>query len=300
MPGDCKRHRISRWMVSGAIGVGFWISLAGCSVSSLVPTIAPPTFPGKPIAIAADQQSPLWADNFQRVDWRSRWQVREKEDWGWQNVTVVADPTRKFPKVLRVHYPAGSASPSVAKHAGVPVGGAQFYADLGLPPGDTLHLSYALRFSEGFDFVKGGKLPGLFGGTETSGGNIPDGTNGFSTRFMWRSRGKGEVYAYLPTSKKYGTSIGRGRWQFTPGVWHRLEQQVNLNQPGKKDGRVQVWLDGKKVLDKGNLTFRTTETLKIEGIFFSTFFGGGDRSWATPKAVYVDFADFAVYGGKEG
>jgi cellulase/cellobiase CelA1 len=48
------------------------------------------------------------------------------------------------------------------------------------------------------------------------------------------------------------------------------------------------------VLDEQELTFRTTDELQIEGLFFSTFFGGGDSSWATPKDVYIDFAEFEV------
>ncbi|XGV98298.1 MAG: polysaccharide lyase [Leptolyngbya sp. BL-A-14] len=234
----------------------------------------------------------LWAGDFSSAHWRSQWHIRKQGDWGWQNTTTVADP--QFSHVLRVRYPDGSASPTVNRKTGAPLGGVQFYANLPFAPQDSLRLSYYVRFSKDFNFVKGGKLPGFFGGTETSGGHTPDGTNGFSTRFMWRREGQGEVYAYLPTSSKYGTSIGRGQWTFTPGNWHHLEQQVDLNQPQKNNGRVQVWLDGKKVLDQNSLQFRTTEALKIEGIFFSTFFGGNDPSWATPKEVTIDFANFSV------
>ena len=233
----------------------------------------------------------LWKGNFSRSNWPSQWRIRKQGDWGWQNTTTLADP--RFSQVLRVRYPAESASPAVNRKTGAPLGGAQFYTNLPSAQ-DSVRLSYYVRFSKPFDFVKGGKLPGLFGGTETSGGDNPDGTNGFSTRFMWRKKGQGELYAYLPTSSKYGTSIGRGKWSFTPGTWHRLEQQVDLNHPQKKDGRVQVWLDGKKVLDQSKLQFRTTDALKIEGIFFSTFFGGNDSSWATPKDVTVDFANFSI------
>jgi hypothetical protein len=206
----------------------------------------------------------------------------------------IGDPSQRFPNVLRVHYPKGSASPTLTRSEGAPVGGAQFYADLGLGPFESLHLRYYVRFSEGYDFVRGGKLPGLFGGTVHSGGQIPDGTNGFSTRYMWRGKGDGEIYAYLPTSIQSGTSLGRGNWRFEPGKWHMLEQWVVLNTPGEKNGHIRVWVDENLVLDERNLLFRTTETLKIEGVFFSTFFGGDDGSWATPKATYVDFANFAV------
>jgi hypothetical protein len=237
----------------------------------------------------------IWSAGFADTNWIERWSVRKKGEWGLeQNAQAIADPSGRFSKVLRVRYPAGSASPRVSRKQKEPLGGAQFYADLGMPPKDSLRLSYYVRFSEDFDFVKGGKLPGLFGGKGNSGGKIPDGTDGFSTRFMWRRNGDGEVYAYLPTSSDDGSSIGRGTWRFQPGTWHHLEQEVVLNHPDKQDGRIQVWVDGVQVLDQRGLAFRATEDLKIEGIFFSTFFGGGSASWATPKDVYVDFADFSV------
>jgi len=34
--------------------------------------------------------------------------------------------------------------------------------------------------------------------------------------------------------------------------------------------------------------------LRIEGLFFSTFFGGGDASWATPRDQYADLAGFEL------
>jgi hypothetical protein len=193
--------------------------------------------------------------------------------------------------LLRVSYPAGSAS----RRAG---GGGGMQAYLRLPGAspsvDELTLSYAVRFPAGFDFVKGGKLPGLFGGDVTGGRRIPDGTDGFSTRYMWRAGGAGEVYAYLPTSQAHGTSLGRGCWRFEPGRWSTIRQHVRLNTPGTADGTVTVWQDGREVLAATGLLFRTTPELGIEGVFFSTFFGGGDASWASPVDQHADFADFQV------
>jgi hypothetical protein len=142
--------------------------------------------------------------------------------------------------------------------------------------------------------VKGGKLPGLYGGTVNNGWRIPDGTNGFSTRYMWRAGGAGEVYAYLPTSDEHGTSLGRGAWHFSPGPWHELQQEVVLNDVGRRNGRITVRFDGVQVLDERGLYFRSTPTLRIDGVMFSTFFGGDDLRWATPVDTYVDFAGFAV------
>lgn len=273
-----------------------WFVLSNCT-QPLQQQSSPSNLSGGNTAEAVPNPSTssvIWSDGFDNNNWENSWKIKSSGSWGLDNAEVISDPTGRFNRILRVRYPAGSASPSVSREQGVDIGGMGFYANLGIPPTNALRLSYFVRFPENFDFVKGGKLPGLFGGTVTSGGDIPDGTNGFSTRLMWRRQGEGEVYAYLPSSEKYGTSIGRGAWQFQPGVWYHVEQEVILNQPNQEDGRIRVWINNELVLNRGGLVFRTTDRLKIEGIFFSTFFGGGDPSWSTPKDVYTDFADFSV------
>jgi hypothetical protein len=197
-------------------------------------------------------------------------------------------------RVLRVSYPAGSASELAAADDGTPKGGVQAYLRLASGSYDQARLRYYVRFQPGFDFVKGGKLPGLYGGTITAGRKIPNGTNGFSTRYMWRTGGAGEVYAYLPSSVEHGTSLGRGSWQFIPGHWALTEQEVRLNTPGQADGSITVWVNGTQVFQQGGLVYRTTPSLKIDGLFFSTFFGGGDSSWASPSDQYAEFAEFSI------
>ena len=253
-----------------------------------------------------------WQSDFQRLRWLEDFQPRPQGKFGLENLSVVSEdagsgvPIRHF---LRVRYPAGAASPNAARMSGAPIGGGQFYGTLESGPVDHLFLRYYVRFPAGFDFVKGGKLPGLYGGTETSGGRIPDGTNGVSTRFMWRTGGQGEVYAYMPVrpgepvsdeAKRYGISLGRGSWMFEPGRWQCLEQELILNTPGQGDGLVRVWLDGRKVFEAGGLLFRTVPALQIEGVFFSTFFGGGDVSWAPSRELFADFSAFETSGTRIG
>lgn len=56
-------------------------------------------------------------------------------------------------------------------------------------------LTYEVAFSSQFDWVKGGKLPGLWAGGKNgsvcSGGSESDGAC-FSARLMWRANGTGE------------------------------------------------------------------------------------------------------------
>ncbi len=242
-----------------------------------------------------------WSNTFATTTWTQEWAVLSDKDWGWADLARVAAPGDRFETFLRATYPSNSCSPTATTDYGTPQGGGQFLATAGLAPTNALNLRYYVRFHTNFNFVKGGKLPGLFGGTDHfSGGAIPDGTNGFSTRYMWRTNGDGEAYAYLPTSDLYGTEIGRGRWRFQPGAWHCLEQRVVLNTPGTDDGRLAVWVDGRLLVDERALRYRTTDTLQIRGIFFSTFFGGSDPTWATPLDTCADFANFAVSSGYIG
>lgn len=111
------------------------------------------------------------------------------------------DETTSGGPVLQVLYSNGSYSNNNQ-------GGAQFYS-LWNPPIDsggwkTMMVSYEVAFDNDFDWVKGGKLPGLRGGSldGCSGGNQADGDNCFSTRIMWREGGMGEglclrVYALI-------------------------------------------------------------------------------------------------------
>jgi hypothetical protein len=173
---------------------------------------------------------------------------------------------------LQIKYPKGSINP-----AGSIKGGADFYANpfsAGvLESARTLSLSYRVLFSNGFDFVKGGKMPGLYGGPRgCSGGKDAGASACFSTRLMWRPRGEGELYLYAPRDKQakgvckthpksvcsddYGMSIGRGSFRWATGRWTEVRQTVRLNTPGKADGRFGLELDGMKVLDVDGVFFR--------------------------------------------
>jgi polysaccharide lyase-like protein len=214
--------------------------------------------------------------------------------FGLDRAELLPDPGAPGGTVLRVSYPKGSASPTAARDDNATEGGTQAYLLLDRPR-EALTLRYQVRFPAGFQFVKGGKLPGLFGGTAGSGGEHR--ADGFSTRFMWRADGAGEVYAYLPEQEGYGDSLGRGSWTFPTGEWAEIAQRVELNSPGRADGTVAVTLNGSEVFRQSGLVYRSTPDLRIDGVFFSTFFGGDDSTWASPADQYADFAGFTLTEG---
>lgn len=246
----------------------------------------------RPVVPYVAPTSYVWEGDFSK-NWQNEWDLMPDKNFGLEeNIEYMEEDGVNF---IRVHYPEGSISSGQHKSTGSPLGGAQFYKTTDMPAAKEYELSYKVRFSENFDFVKGGKLPGLYGGDRNaSGQRIPDGKTGWSTRFMWRANGSGEVYTYMPSSKNHGSSLGRGDWKFETGVWHEIVQRVKLNTVGEEDGSVEVYLDGNLVHKSDDLIFRTVDTLKIDGLFFSTFFGGSDPSWASTADVYTDYADFKV------
>ena len=194
---------------------------------------------------------------------------------------------------LRIHYPAATYGPSD--------GGAQWTLDLG-GPHDELVCRYRVRFADDFDFVQGGKLPGLVGGEANTGGDPPDGTDGFSARLMWRGGGRVVQYLYHPDQPTtWGEDLPwdeDGQRLFVPGQWHQLEHRVVINTPGKHDGLIEAWFDGELALRRADLRFRDTDTFAVDALYVSTFFGGGDDSWAATRDEYIDFDEFEIRTGR--
>ncbi len=224
--------------------------------------------------------------------------ISNKRYWGLSNnLQLKAISEAPTPYVLELSIPRGAINPG---NKLAPRGGAGYHWTPDIPADTrTVCLSYSIWFPKDFDFVKGGKLPGVFGGTGPSGGKKVTGQNGFSTRFMWRRDGDGEVYAYIVGNDRRGISIDRGAWRFARGKWIRLEQEVFLNSPGAKDGRVRVWVDGQLVIDKSGLVYRTTPDVTILGVMAHVFFGGKDPSWASTKDTFVRMTPFDLYWQKE-
>ena len=214
------------------------------------------------------------------------WQDFPDYSWftGWDDdrTEIVHGPDAYSGGSLRVRYPAREVGTAVQ-------------ALITLPDRyDELFLSYRVRFEEGFDFVRGGKLPGLAGGKANSGGDVPTGLDGWSARTMWRESGKAMTYLYHPDQAgTYGDNLLYGR-EFVPGRWHTINHRFVMNTPQERDGLHEAWFDGEPVLRHTDLRFRDTDAFGIDWLYFATFFGGADPSWATTKEEHAYFDDFVV------
>ncbi|EGN97512.1 polysaccharide lyase family 14 protein [Serpula lacrymans var. lacrymans S7.3] len=230
-------------------------------------------------------------------------------------------------------YPKGSISPQTEKPGGLGFylsGPSDFARALENGASEAL-FSYKVMFQPDWEWVKGGKLPGMYGGVgdlayKCSGGRQDDRCKCFNLRLMWRASGKGEIYAYMPLNNintkqllavppksvlnnDYGISVGKGPYTLSTGLWITIAQRVKLNTPGKTDGahiiiaihysvqaefvigEVQLWMNGSCVLHVVGLVMREDAASHIKGMHFQTFFGGHSIDWASPKDQRAWFAD---------
>jgi len=221
-------------------------------------------------------------------------------------------------KAMKAHYPKGSYN-----FGHKPMGGFSFYApgpsNVDLSTAREATFGYSVYFGKDFDFQLGGKLPGIYGGDDNevavscSGGRRD--FRCFSARLMWREDGKGEFYTYLPdytnskfsANKKlcsvapqsdcnptYGASVGRGSFRFARGAWTTVSERVRLNSAGKADGELELFVNGKSVINVKGLILRDSAAGRMRGLQMQTFFGGSHPEFASPKAQDVYFSDFSV------
>jgi hypothetical protein len=286
--------------------------------SSSPPAAASDPVPGSPASAgtpATGSPGPTWRGQFGGYGgsaWQQSWGYVTRGSFGQAQLSEVSDPSAPGGSpVLQVRYGRGSSANSCGNCPSP--GGGQFYtsfADMGhsdFANASVLYLRYYIKFQAGFDFSRGGKLPGLYGGLpgQESGGHH---AQAFSTRHMWREHSVSgslsdcsatlpcsEVYVYSPqVTSGYGSDIG-GAWHWQgDGRWHMVEQRVD-----RATGDITVWYDGTQVLSATG-ALGDVSGIPFSGIFFSTFFGGHDTSWGPSKAEYAYFADFAVSTGYVG
>lgn len=170
---------------------------------------------------------------------------------------------------------------------------------------EEVYFRYYLRLSHTWTgATDGGKLPGLAGtyGRAGWGGRGWDGLQG------WSLRGSVSVpsasVASAPARVLLGTygyhsdsgstfgqimpwADGRGAGLVDLDRWVSIEQRVKLNAPGRKDGVLEVWVDGVPALTRTDLRLRDLAALRIEEVWMNIFHGGTQAA-RSPMHAYID------------
>jgi hypothetical protein len=169
---------------------------------------------------------------------------------------------------------------------------------------NVVFLRFYSKFEKGYDHPRGSSHNGgviaahYYPGGRATPGIPADGTNKFLVGFETErgnspSPGRLNIYVYHPEQGgRFGDhiyptgevipSVVRSpapppisfgpsfvpRPDFIPklGRWYCYEFMVKANTPGKRDGRVALWVDGKLIADFPNFRFRDVEDLKIDTV----------------------------------
>ncbi len=111
---------------------------------------------------------------------------------------------------------------------------------------------------------------------------------------MWRGEGALELYLYHPEMKsKYGERHSLGI-KIKTGRWYSITQRIDVGEPGKGNGRMEFEVNGETTLHLKNLSLHGSDYGQIDSFLFSTFFGGGDSSWAPDANCTIQFDDFVI------
>ena len=149
-----------------------------------------------------------------------------------------------------------------------------------------------------------GKAPGFDGTYSKEGwGGKPnkDGTKGWSAR--------GSLVVDAKSNKIqvgfYSYEIQQGDYVYgrtmhydapiAPEQWYCVEQHIKLNTPGKRNGILRGWIDGKLVFEKTDCIWRNADELKINS-YWLDFYRGGKQPANHDHHIYIDNLAIATDG----
>ncbi len=184
---------------------------------------------------------------------------------------------------------------------------------------DVLFLRWYMKFDEGWLVPEGSVHNGgtissrYYKNGQATPGIRADGQNKFIVNFenensVGDSPGNFNVYVYWPEQGEQwgdhffpsgkvlpfsGTRSGINTFgnefsshaDFSPetGRWYCYEYMVKVNTPGKRDGRIAFWIDGKLAADFPNLRLRDVEDLQIDRFGLNLYIAGNsartNRKW---------------------
>lgn len=197
-----------------------------------------------------------------------------------------SSPSTVNPQYLEFVRAGGAAGAKAMRitYTGSPIGSARFGSNVRLrKPSREASLTYTVRFEKDFQFVRGGKLPGLGPEKPITGGRPVD-ASGWSVRTVFRSDATLGLYIYHQDMKQPYGSAGTilASRPLALDVDHAVELRVTLNSaPSAFDGSARLFIDGQLTEEARKLRFFSSEPpALISRLLFHTFFGGSDPSYA--------------------
>jgi hypothetical protein len=156
-------------------------------------------------------------------------------------------------------------------------------------------LSYRVLLPANFQFPPGGTLPGLMIGSAFNPRGEPVVGDGAAVRPGWSADGRTVVnvqYATREGWKNPPAISAETRWP--SGRWINVEQEVILNDAGKKNGIIRLWLDGELAGENTALALRGDGAVAMGGVIADIHYGGVLNNVTAPEDTEIRLSPFVV------
>jgi len=274
-------------------------------VESPTPTESPvvtPT-PTEP-PVGSSNKEVVWTQDFEDSSVQSPYSVDQvKTDFPWKTYKngrnsyidtneYISIVEKDGKKVMKHFYPEGHWGVGTEWSNKVGGTGVNIFSVMNNTSGwDELYLTYNIFFEDGFDWGLGGKLPGLASIPEPHGLDGPTEDEGAIGIMMWQPNGKLKFYCYFHEDFTY--QYGRGPvipTSLETGKWYNITVRLVNSSPWAKDGLMEIFIDGVLDMTWNNIQTREKSEMMLQTIFFNTFQGGGDDSYAPDNdgTMYID------------
>ena len=197
--------------------------------------------------------------------------------------SVVSAKGQPSPQVLNV---------AVGGAVATDTGASFFWSPSGNGHQPAACLSYDFYLPSNFDFARGGRLPGLFGGT--FGGVSAPSPRGLGVHITWDEIGQAGVegVAALPADRTDVTPFIRftSQLELPRGRWVHVDQEVNVGEPNQPNGIYRLWIDGQLKVEDINLIWRQDDSVGLNGAWADIgyqSFGGIERKSNSESSIKV-------------
>ncbi|KAJ3532991.1 hypothetical protein NMY22_g7526 [Coprinellus aureogranulatus] len=202
---------------------------------------------------------------------------------------------------LQAHYAKGSYT-----FTHTPLGGFSFYAkgpdSVDLTQAKEATFGYRIYFPNGFQFNRGGKLPGLsrcdaqMEAITTT--KRPAALEVAVRRGASPLASCGDLTATASSTLTSLPEIPPTRncapYLRSRSAMRRMVLPSAVELSITSNGELELWVNGKSVISVKGLVLRVHEAGRIRGVQFQTFFGGSNSDWASPKDQDAYFSDFSL------
>lgn len=251
-----KRPTLQSILFNGA-GVAIAVTVVGYMVQSLFTT--------ERIAACAERYAPGHQFALQKSDGKTLSPIEMQanlsaREWGLLNNARVVEARDSSARYLQVALePTGSEDDENQNGVGF------IWQPSNFAGASSACLSYRLFLPADFAFNGEGYLPGLFAGIDFSLLDSKDAKSGFAARIGWQKNGDAGIALRSAASPAGRWIVGKGT-AWPTGRWVEIQQEVRMNDPGKANGMILLWIDGQLKLEGYKLNLGTDEPSSLTGV----------------------------------